>query len=655
MLNSLVRKHLSEHSEQRRVDIQLLRALAVSLVLWFHAQLPGLAGGFLGVDIFLVISGYLITGLIARRIEDGRFSIPAFYLDRAKRLLPASYTVFLVTGILGLWLLTDAEFTRYLHTLLGALTFTANFTLWQGMSYFDASAKSNVLLHVWSLSLEEQFYFLVPFALALMPRRFWVPLATACFALSFILCLLLANQKPTAAFYLLPTRAWELLVGALVALREDQLKALLPAWAPHAAMASLVLLLMVPVFMPFRALGFVHPGLDALVVTIATAMVILVRPRIMNRWTPVTRAGFWLGNISYSLYLVHWPLFALSKNVYFDGTAPLYLRVFLLVLALVLAATLHISIERPLHLMRIDAIRWRTAGAFVGASLTIWLVAIGLPHLRSHPRDYAELMRPNYGLSQRCDYPGRFLNYPACRTGDAPVALLWGDSFAMHLARALPDSIGPFVQATMSRCAPALGIAQIDSESGTDRRWAEECIHFNDEVRDFLASDSGIKTVIISSTFDQILTSRHGGLVRRDDTLENREFGFGVGLLHYENTVRWLVSSGHRVVIIGPPPTIGINLAACTERREMGLLTLGAFADCFILREDAGAFRASAYRVIEHLRKIDHVSFVDISGIFCDSKLCRPKIDDIIMFRDAGHLSVKASEYLHDRKLLILN
>ena len=210
------------YSRKLRLDIQILRAVAVSLVLWFHAQLPGLAGGFLGVDIFLVISGYLITGLIARGIEERRFSITEFYLNRAKRLLPASYTVFLVTGLAGLWLLTESEFQRYLDTLLGAVTFTANIVLWQGTDYFSAEAKHNVLLHTWSLSLEEQFYFLLPFAMIAVPKRFWFHLAMAGLLLSLLLNFALVQEKPVAAFYLLPTRAWELLIGAALALREDR-------------------------------------------------------------------------------------------------------------------------------------------------------------------------------------------------------------------------------------------------------------------------------------------------------------------------------------------------------------------------------------------------------------------------------------------------
>jgi peptidoglycan/LPS O-acetylase OafA/YrhL len=643
------------YSRKLRLDIQILRAVAVLLVLWFHAQLPGLAGGFLGVDIFLVISGYLITGVVARGIEERRFSISGFYFNRAKRLLPASYTVFLMTGVLGLWLLTESEFQRYLDTLFGALTFTANIVLWQGTDYFSVGAKYNVLLHVWSLSLEEQFYFLLPFAMILAPKRFWCQMAVVGLLLSLILNFFLVQDKPVASFYLLPTRAWELFIGVVLALREDRLNLLLPVWASKVGPFAFALLIVVPVIMPFAALGSLHPGLDALVVTLATATIILLRPSFMNDSTHVTRVAVWVGNISYSLYLVHWPLFALARNAYVTGEAPISVRLPLLMLSFALAWALYVWVERPIHRLHIGTARLKIVAVILMTTTVVFLVASSLPSLRTLPRDYSKVMRPNYGLGQHCDMSEAFQINPACQSGDSPETLLWGDSFAMHIAQALPSNLGPFVQKTMSGCAPAVGIAQINPEAGQTRAWAERCIAFNDAVFQYLEAHPEIQTVILSSVYDQVLDQERSGLVRDANQILVVGFDQSIGFSHYEETVTRLRVSGRRVLLIGPTPTAGVNLAVCAERREMGLVTLGEHSDCLISREIAKKFRSSAFQLIDHLGLIDGVDTIDIFDVFCDATTCRPVRDNVILFRDTGHISVEGAEYIREHNLLIVN
>lgn len=642
------------YSRNFRLDIQVLRAVAVSLVIWFHAELPGLLGGFLGVDIFLVISGYLISRVIARALEEQRFSISGFYLNRAKRLLPASYAVFLATGILGLLLLTENEFQRYLDTLFGALTFTANIGLWQGTDYFSHAAKDNVLLHVWSLSLEEQFYFLLPIAMVVTPRRYWSHMAVAGFLLSLLLCLALVQLSPVATFYLLPTRAWELLIGVSLALREDRLKQLLPAWAPKLGPFAFALLLIIPAVMPFAALGFSHPGLDALLVTLATAGVILLRPTFMNRWTPVTCVAVWVGNISYSLYLVHWPLFALARNAYVSDAVPISVRLLLLFLSVLLAWALYVGVERPVHQMRVSTARWKTAAVALIATTTVFLIASSLPSTRTVPRDYQTILRPNYGLDPNCTMSKAFEFPPVCQTAGTPKTLLWGDSFAMHIAQALPTTVGPFLQATMSGCAPTVGIAQINPEVGQTSTWAERCISFNDTVIGYLEKHPEIRTVIMSSVYNQVLDPERSGLVRDDDQVKMVRFNYQSGKSRYEETINQLRRSGRRVVLIGPTPTVGADLAVCTERSEMGLITLGEYSTCTVSREAAREFRDTVSRLFDYLGQVEGVETVDIFDIFCDAAICAPVRDNVLLFRDAGHISVEGAKYIRSRNLLKL-
>ena len=208
-----------------RSDIDGLRALAVIPVVAFHAGLPGLAGGFVGVDIFFVISGYLICGMIAADIERGRFSLPRFYKRRVMRIFPALFGMFLVASVLSYHYLLPVELTDYSKSMLFAALSVSNIYFSQTTGYFDAPAETKPLLHTWSLGVEEQFYVICPLLMLLAYRFFKSHVATAltvCAALSYIGLLLIQTRNPTFAFYLTPFRAWELLLGALLWLRVFQ-------------------------------------------------------------------------------------------------------------------------------------------------------------------------------------------------------------------------------------------------------------------------------------------------------------------------------------------------------------------------------------------------------------------------------------------------
>jgi peptidoglycan/LPS O-acetylase OafA/YrhL len=161
------------HDHKIRADIQALRGFAVLVVLFYHANIGFTHGGFLGVDVFFVISGFLITGLIRDAIEGGTFNLWTFYVRRAKRLLPAAYATFLGAALLAPFFLASSEMRDFQRQLVGALTFTANFSLLRQSGYFEGASVLKPLLHIWSLAIEEQYYFLLPITLYLLPRRFW--------------------------------------------------------------------------------------------------------------------------------------------------------------------------------------------------------------------------------------------------------------------------------------------------------------------------------------------------------------------------------------------------------------------------------------------------------------------------------------------------
>ena len=187
------------------------------LVLLYHAKL-GVRGGYLGVDVFFVISGFLMTGLVASGIERGDFTFVGFYFRRAKRLLPAAYATFFATALLAPVFLTWSSLIPFAKEMTGAVTFTANIVMWRQTGYFDGASALKPLLHVWSLSLEEQYYFLLPATLVFVPRRYWMKAASGLLVLSGVACAIATVRNPAAAFYWLPFRAWELGLGSLGAL-----------------------------------------------------------------------------------------------------------------------------------------------------------------------------------------------------------------------------------------------------------------------------------------------------------------------------------------------------------------------------------------------------------------------------------------------------
>lgn len=411
-----------------RTDIQVLRGFAVLIVLFYHAKISFISAGYLGVDVFFVISGFLITRLIKNGIETGNFRFSDFYFRRAKRLLPAAYVTFLATALLAPFFLTSAEMVDFRAQMVGAVTFTANIVLWRQSGYFEGTAELKPLLHVWSLAIEEQYYFLLPAVLVFIPRRYWLRTAMIALFASLILCFVMVQRKPAAAFYLLPTRGWELTIGSVGALLVvgDRLHHLLKIVFWPALVALLVL--------PFMNLGTIHPGPGALLICLATLVLILRKHPLLSKGAGMHGLSR-VGDMSYSLYLVHWPLFAFLNNVWIGetgGEQPTGTRVALIALSLVLAYLLNRYVEEPFR--RADIRRSiRVVGRTVAASIGLILVTAGITHSVANAKDYAFVRRINHGFGVACEFTEPFESISECRNSDKPEILFWGDSFAMHL------------------------------------------------------------------------------------------------------------------------------------------------------------------------------------------------------------------------------
>ncbi|MDR2328262.1 MAG: acyltransferase [Comamonas sp.] len=294
---------------QYRKDIDGLRAIAVGSVILFHAGLSQqLPGGFFGVDIFFVISGFLIGRILFSEIAEGRYSLLRFYERRARRILPALFFVLLLSYGFARLLLTPLAFADFRNSLFATLGFASNIYFWLHSSYFEPASELKPLLHTWSLGVEEQYYILFPLlAFALCNSRWrWAAIAL-CASASFIWAVATVSAYPNAAFYLLPARAWELLIGALGALWVAQYTL---AAKTRVAMSVLGLALILVALLGLSA-HLPHPGAYTLIPTLGTALVLVaqspggVATRLLQLPPMV-----WLGQISYSAYLWHQPLFA---------------------------------------------------------------------------------------------------------------------------------------------------------------------------------------------------------------------------------------------------------------------------------------------------------------------------------------------------------
>ena len=650
--------------KQKRTDIQVLRGIAVLLVVLYHAQLTPISGGYLGVDIFYVISGFLITGIIQRALDTGTFSFKAFYLRRARRLLPAAYTTLIGTSALAYMFLTKSQWKDYLYQLLGSVTFTANIAMLFQSGYFDDSAAGKLLLHMWSLSLEEQFYLFAPFVLFLCPKRWRGMLLGMSLSISFGLCLYAVARQVNMAFYLLPTRVWELLAGSLASwamLRRPNLSI-------HRGLKYIAFIVVLIVCL--KPLDVLHPRLDALVVVIGTTILLLGH----DDWVPkslATRALVYIGDVSYSLYLVHWPLFAFA-NLGYLGQVPVEVRAGLVGISFSLAILQYHYVEEVFRH------GWRAGPARTTLGLvatTALVVVIPLPALVSligdsngrnqlpalvsfgsdgrNQVDLATVMRPNFGLSPKCEQRGAVIVDDAeCRTSQSPQIAIWGDSLAMHLVpgmHTLDTASQGIIQITKSSCGPTLGLA-FTSNKYTPQ-WAKKCVAFNYSALEKIKSTPSIKYVILASTFVQYFKDLGqefflaGKIVPRDD-----EIGQAALIL----TIEELRAAGKVPIIVAPPPHDGTDVGACNERKMTGLIVLGK-KTCDIAEADSKAHFAKVEAALKNVQTETGVKIYWPQEVLCSQGRCITRLDDVLIYRDTTHFTHEGSALVVKRLNLMAN
>lgn len=476
-----------------RTDIDGLRALAVLPVIAFHLKLPVFRGGFVGVDVFFVISGFLIGSLIISELRDGTFSIVRFYKRRIGRILPAFIVMMIAILALGWRYDVPQDFRESAAGLIAAALSVSNIYFWRQANYFDSDAETKPALHTWSLGVEEQFYVVFPILLMLL-YRYWpkrVPLAVVLIcAASFAACVAMTRSYPESTFYLLPFRFWELGLGTILALK------LIPAptttWGREILCLLGLALIGIPMVLYSSTTPF--PGIAALFPCIGAALVIL------SNTTGLSMCGQLLslppvrliGLISYSLYLWHWPLIVYQRSnaVFYSDSDHILSKLGLIVAALVISFASWKFVEQPVRRLAARRSSFGTIGAGLAATAVVAIFCVVViqsngaasryppeaMRLASYlPGSFAHF-RPGVCFITGADSLEAF-NRKLCLSTETnkPNYLLLGDSHAAHLWYGLSEVFPDihFEQASVGSCPPTI------DDPGLSKRFCREIM---DEV-----------------------------------------------------------------------------------------------------------------------------------------------------------------------------
>lgn len=475
-----------------RPDIDGLRAVAVLSVVIYHAFPDAVRGGFIGVDIFFVISGYLISTIIFGSLAGSGFSYGEFYARRIRRILPALLPVMALTGAMGWYVLLSDEFRELGKHLLASAGFVSNLALWNEAGYFDTAAESKPLLHLWSLAVEEQFYIFWPVFLGLIWRArpeigrarmgWWMGIAAG---LSFLLNVATIHRHPEAVFYSPLSRIWELAAGALLA--HSALRRTSPRGAVDSEVRVLAGLLLIGLGLYFIQKEKTFPGWWAILPVLGACLCISAGPLTwVGRNVMGSRVFVWFGLISYPLYLWHWPLLAYARIVE-NGMPTAPVRGGAVAAAILLAWLTYRFLERPLRKSSDPrVVRWLLVGmvalAVAGAAIFARLV----PARHSDPT-----LQAIASAGTDWGYPGSMKLIKLANeeiytigTGHHRVLLL-GDSHveqfgprAIELSRAEPDRLDTLYFATRGACPPIPQLSE-DRDPGCSERRA----HLEDFAR----------------------------------------------------------------------------------------------------------------------------------------------------------------------------
>jgi len=665
---------VSKDSANYRADIDGLRAVAVLAVLFYHADLHWMSGGYVGVDIFFVISGYLITSILKREIEQKRFTLAGFYERRFRRLLPALFVVVTATFVAGLILLHPRDLLDLGQSVIATALFSSNILFNLESGYFDGPALFKPLLHTWSLGVEEQYYIVFPLILIGLARFSAKAMnigIVGLFVISLVMCIAFTANSPSASFYLLHTRAWELLAGSILAI------GVLPVMRHKALLEAMALLGVVLICIAFFSFDkyTVFPGSAALVPVIGACLIICSGERqvvgsVVATATIVSRClGLrpivFVGLISYSLYLWHWPLLVYA-NYLVIGPLSAVQTIVVMFAVLVLSFATWRFVETP---FRYKALLPQRRSMLSGAAAISVIMAVvgltvvfgnGLPQrygYSSHIASDEAVRWKHWGVCQTQMNLRLTTQLGPCRLGNESGDVsffVWGDSHARSIAPAVhayaSQMTGSGEIATRGGCPPLLDVY---------RPGIEACAEFNDKVLEYVLSKPDIQTVVLSARWSLAYTGTRykeelGNSVKlverqllstnnSNSNVTNNAEVFKIGL---ERSVATLTDAGKRIVIINQVPEIGYDLPSI--HFVANVLSPGAEQKIAPTLDEYRVRNGEVTQILNALAEDYGVSVVSPQSHLCSSGACRITAEGKPLYLDDNHLSILGSRALSD-------
>jgi peptidoglycan/LPS O-acetylase OafA/YrhL len=643
-----------------RPDVDGLRALAITAVVLFHAGFSAVPGGFVGVDVFFVISGFLITGLITDRLRHREFSFWEFYARRVRRIFPALFAMLTAVLLAGYFILTPDEYQALGESAAYSSTFMANVYFWLHTGYFDQSADSMPLLHLWSIGVEEQFYLIWPLSLVLVWRYVRLGPSASLVALTLVtvvlalLSVVWTSYDAKSAFYLPFTRLWEFTLGAM-------LLALPIIRQPRLADTLSVLGVLAIVF---AALAFNsdlnYPGYYALLPCVGTAAVIVAGERSFVSRILSLGPSVLLGKISYSLYLWHWPIIVFY--VYYAGTdllstsekfSPILLstseKFSLILSALAISFVSWRFVELPIRRQRGHARLYIALGTSVaaGAACVALVVAATAGFASRLPKELRSLASHDEMARLSCVQRIRIQGLRKVCVVGAPlgsgtgIAVLWGDSHAFHLGSLLDLSAKKYGLSMIvwRGCPPFVDDVMLrQRERGVRENFTSKCGKTRKQILSYIRANPEVKLIIISNAWPtypgQVYSPDSSSQeMSKQDSLRLIEKGF--------STTMTEIKQLHRpVLLMGDVPRANFSVPNCVMQAALKLWRKPCGEDMnFLDREEVFKLHRPTESILANLASDEyHVYYVDVQKLLCGPQGCPLTINGETIYADGNHL-----------------
>jgi len=618
-----------------RSDIDGLRAIAVLLVVLFHAKFTSISGGFIGVDVFFVISGFLISIIISKEVSQSRFSYKKFYLRRIKRLVPALVALLVLTTIPAYLFLFSDDFEIFARNLIHAFLTTSNFFLWQNTGgYFSPNTDLFPLLHTWSLAVEEQFYFIWPALFMLLYKitkgehlgKIFTFILISLIALSVYL----ANTSPHSAYFLLPARAFEMLMGALLAITYSRLPHLTRS-ANHILSTLGLALIIIPAFVLTKQSIF--PGFNAFWPCLGTVLLILAGRDKDNQGIINTiishRSLVFVGLISYSLYLWHWPIFVFVQYLGLELTG--YIRIFAVTSAFIFAYLSWKFVEQPIRHMNLpnlgSAMKKIMLPSFILLTVIYAVVDIknGFPERFDNLSEFDKKKNFPSTVRKKCHDADLIGNIDQCWLGikkDKLDGMLIGDSFGNHSAAfidVLAKDANLFIHDSTSGGHPILTRLIGPGIFDYPPKYAEQRLEYAMQF----------EHIIIGVNWDTYAKPSH---------------------LNYEI----LLTSIGNMIIKGKQVSIIISAPKTTQENLHKLKLIKADHFVFFDNHDEkipNPTYPDDHIISEMKRRFPKINYIDFRDVMCLLDSCDTSLNGTIIYRNANHFNTIGGKLMAEKYL----